>query len=73
MSIIKNVADVLGLATASAAAFIAQDTVAESCAEEKTKRSTEVLARLFTATVVFAIVGAVSKGTMDWLFNVKED
>lgn len=73
MSIIKSVSDLLGLATASVAAYIVQDTVAESCQEEQTKKSTEVLARLVAATVVFAVVGSFSKATMDHLFGTESN
>lgn len=73
MSIIKTTSDLLGMATASVAAYIAQDVVAESCQEEQTSKRTEVLARLLTATVVFAVLGSVSKATMDHLFGIESN
>lgn len=73
MSMIKSLAEGLGIITAATAAYIAQDVVAESCREENTEKRTEVLVRLIASTVVFAVAGAVSKSTMDWLFGSNPD
>jgi len=73
MSLIKSLAEGLGIVTAATAAYIAQDVVAESCREEESEKRTEILARLIACTVVFAVAGAVSKSTMDWLFGNTSD
>lgn len=71
MSFIKGVSDVLGVATAATVAYIAQDVVKDDCKEEGTDTRTEILARVVTTAVTFAVVGALAKVVNDYLFGTK--